>query len=89
MSNTITISRSSNSSYRQVKINSDWYEGSEFFTVKTSDGFMSITKHYLDVPAKAYKSIRGYFHFPTDIPLGKFEIDEEESNEDELIIYFE
>jgi len=88
MSTSITISKSNNSSYRQIKINGKWFEGSEFFSIKEGEDYIIITKHYLDVPSKCHKSIRGYFHLVSESPLGKHQIDQEESSEDELIIYF-
>ena len=42
------------------------------------------------VVRKVHKeSKRYYFIVKADIIIGKYEIDEEESNEDELVIYFE
>lgn len=86
---TITISKSNNSNCRQIKINGDWFEGSEFFSIEETEEYLHITKHYLEVPEKARKTKRGYFHMISEAPLGKYEICKEESNEDEIIIYFD
>ena len=89
MSNTISITKSGNPANRQVKINSDWFEGSEYFSVEQTENCMTITKHYMIVPSDARKTIRGYFHLPCTLPLGRHEICTEDSTEDELVIYFD
>ena len=89
MTNTITISTSSNTAYKQIKINSDFFLNSEYFSVKEEENCMIITKHYLDVPEDARRTIRGYFHVQSHAPIGKHEICLEHSTEDEIVIYFD
>jgi hypothetical protein len=89
MSETITISKSGNPAFRQIKINSKWFENSEYFSVKQTENSMTIVKHYLEIPDTARKTIRGYFHVPCAFPVGRHEICTEDSTEDELVIYFD
>lgn len=84
----ITISNGRNDNYRQFKSNSNWFSDSEYYTLNEEDGCLTINKHYMEVPKNAQKTNRGYFHCVSAIPLGQFEFDDEESTEDQLVIYY-
>ena len=85
----INVTKGSAPGFRQLKSNSDWFKNSEFYTIKSGGDCLIVTKHYIDVPIKAQRSKVGHFTCKLDIPLGKFNFDEEDSTEDELIIYFD
>ncbi len=89
MEDTITISKSGTLGNRQIKINSNWCKGSEYFSLKQEESCLTITKHYMEIPDTARKNTKSYFHLPCTYPLGKHDIDLEESSEDELVIYFD
>ena len=84
----VTIYKSGTPDCRQIKINGDWYKGSEFFSLKKFDECLVITRHYLDVPDNSLMSKRGYLHCICDAPIGRYKISDE-SNEDELVVYFD
>ena len=81
-----------NKNYLQLYFNNkEWFNDCEFFTLHNDleDEYIHIKKHYIDVPNNARISQQGStFCIIAEIPLGKYEVDEEESNEDELVIYY-
>lgn len=87
VSGSIVISKGRAEIYRQFKSNSNWFKNYEYFTLKEEGDCLIITKHYLEVPKNAQKTKTGHFMCLSQLPLGKFEFDEQESTEDELVIY--
>ncbi len=87
VSGSIVINRGRAEIYRQFKSNSNWFKNAEYYTLKEKTGCLIITKHYLEVPKNAQRSKTGHFTCLSELPLGKFEFDEQESTEDELVIY--
>ena len=87
VSGSITISNGRNENYRQFKSNSKWFNDAEYFTLMESDNCLTIKKHYLEVPKNAQKTKRGYFMCISKLPIGKFEIDEDESSDDIVVVY--
>jgi len=67
-----------------------WFDGCEYFTIKDNGECVIIGKCYgVDTPKKSYKFSKSRkFGIESDLPVGKFEIDVDESNEDELFIYY-
>ncbi len=66
----------------------DWINDSEYFIIEDYDGYIVIKKCYMEIPKKAKKiDVNGNLEFIGDIPIGTFDIDEE-SNEDELVVYY-
>tara|TARA_R110002126_G_scaffold283135_1_gene432201 strand:+ start:58 stop:366 length:309 start_codon:yes stop_codon:yes gene_type:complete len=71
--------------------NKEWFNNCEFFTIynDVEYNYLHIKKHYIDIPHGARNLIKcSRFGFFANIPLGNYEIDKGESNEDELIIYY-
>lgn len=75
--------------YRQIESSSRWFDDEEYYVITDEDGCLTIKKCYMEVPKNAQKfsKIRR-FHFVSSLPKGTFCFDEEESNEDELVIYY-
>lgn len=88
VSGSITVSNGRNDNYRQFRSNSNWFSDSEYYTFNEDYGCLIIKKHYIEVPKNAQRTNNGYFHCVSEMPLGKFEFDEEDSTEEELIIYY-
>jgi len=85
----ISITKGRAEPYRQVYSNSSWFNDAEYFIIEDDGECLVIKKCYLEIPKKAMKLTSGKnFQFRSDLPLGKFEFDKEESNEDELVIYY-
>lgn len=87
VSGSIVINKGRSEKYRQFKSNSNWFENSEYYSFEENGNCLIITKHYLEVPKNAQKTKTGHFMCLSELPLGKFEFDEQESTEDELVIY--
>jgi hypothetical protein len=70
--------------------NKEWFNNCEFFTITDNleHKYLHVKKHYIDIPKKARNVKNTRFCFFADIPVGNYEIDEDESNQDELIIYY-
>ena len=70
--------------------NKEWFNNCEFFTIidNLEHEYLHIKKHYIDVPKKARNTKGARFSIFADIPVGNYEIDKDESNQDELIIYY-
>lgn len=70
---------------------SGWFADTEDIIVKSYDDCIRITKPTLDYVGQSYKLTKNcntsQTSFMSDIPLGRYEFDEE-SNEDEIVIYF-
>ena len=76
---------------RQITSNSNWFD-CDYILFNVKDDHISITKPNLDYRGKAYKPTKQNSHFhllvTAEIPFGKFEIDVDDSTEDELVIYY-
>jgi hypothetical protein len=83
----IIINNGRAENYRQFKSNSNWFKNAEYYSIKEDGNCLIITKHYLEVPKNAQKTKTGHFMCLSGLPLGKFKFDEQESTEDELVIY--
>ncbi len=86
VSGSITVSNATKGR-KQVHSNSNWFT-EEYYTIKDDGQCLLIKKHYLEIPKNAIK-LRGNnsFGITSDIDLGRFEFDEE-STEDELVVYY-
>lgn len=87
VSGSIVINRGRNDNYRQFKSNSNWFDGAEYFTLIENENCLTIKKHYMEVPKNAQKSKTGHFMCLSELPIGKFEFDEDESSEDVVVVY--
>jgi hypothetical protein len=89
ISGSIAIYNGNTDRFRTFCSNSKWFDGSDYFSIKQEYGCLRIIKHYLEIPYKARKVKKGQFQYLSEIPIGRFEFDEEESTEDELVIYYQ
>jgi len=76
--------------HRFLYSNSKWFDNCEYFTIKDDGECITIKKQIgVDVPKKSYKFSKSRkFCFESELPIGKFEIDKDESDEDTLVIYY-
>ena len=89
VSGSINVTAGRNERYRQVHSNSKWFDSSEYFTIKDDGECLTIKKCGLQIPKKAQKFTSSrHFMYVSQLPLGRFEFDVEESSEDELVIYY-
>ena len=76
-------------SQKHIKINKDW-ANTEYFTIKDDGECLVIKKCYMDIPKNAYKLRKGCLlsieH--SEIQNGKYVFDNEESTEDEAVVYY-
>ena len=87
VSGSILINKGRNDNYRHFKVNSKWFDDAEYYTLSEDDNCLIIKKHYMEVPKTAQKYKTGQFMCLSELPIGKFEINEEESSTDELVVY--
>jgi hypothetical protein len=87
VSGSIIINKGRNDNYRQFKSNSDWFNNAEYFTLIENGNCLTIKKHYIQVPKNAQKTKTGHFMCISELPIGKFEFDEDESSEDVVVVY--
>jgi len=74
--------------FKEIVFKTDWTKDAESFTVEYYTDSLVIKKWYLEVPKKARKiTKKGHLIIKTEAPSGTFEIDEE-STEDELVVYY-
>lgn len=89
ISGSISVSKGRAYPYRQLYSNSEWFDNAEYFVIEDDGECLIIKKCYMEIPKNAQKFTSGrHFQFLSELPLGTFEFDEEESNEDELVIYY-
>jgi len=87
--NTISITQHWKSDrYKKIYSNSKWFDDAEYFNIEDKGDFLIIRKCYMEIPKTALKFSGRKFVFVSELPLGVFDIDMEESNEDELVIYY-
>ena len=89
---TIGVHLGKTSASRQLSVSHiDWFSDCEYFTIK-DDGAESLTfiKCYsLDPPSHTYKLSKiKSFTIVSDIPIGRYAVDQEESDEDKLVVNY-
>ena len=87
VSGSITISNGRTDRYRAIYSNSKWFNDAEYFTLIENENCLTINKHYMEVPKNAQRTKRGYFMCLSELPIGRFEFDEDESSEDIVVVY--
>jgi len=87
VSGSIVINRGRNDKYRHFIVKSKWFEDAEYYSFAETVNYLEIRKHYLEVPKNAQKYKTGQFMCTSQLPIGKFEIDQNESTEDVLVVY--
>ena len=88
-SGSITITKGKNEDYRKFYLKSTWFDECEYYKFKSYGDYLLIRKYRLDTPKKVIKinKIKS-FEMVINAPLGTFHIEEEESGEDEVILYY-
>jgi len=78
-----------NDAYRQIHSNSNWFNNVEYFDI-TDDGYcLIIAKCYMEVKKRSKKfTASRHFTITSEMPLGRFAFEQEESTEDEIVIYY-
>jgi len=89
VSGSISITKGRADRYRQLYSSSEWFDGTEYFDIQDDGESLIIKKCYMEIPKTAQKFTSGrHFQFVSELPLGTFDIDEEESNDGELVVYY-
>ena len=89
VSGSISVTKGREDRYKQLYSSSEWFNGAEYFNIQDDGESIVIKKCYMEIPKTAQKFTSGrHFQFVSELPLGTFDIDEEESNEDELVVYY-
>ena len=87
--NSITIYKGGYFGHVRIYSRCAWFDDAEYCVTEDLGGCLVIKKCYLDIPNKALKvGNDGRMQFESEIPLGNYAIDQEESDEDELVIYY-
>lgn len=76
---------------RQLCFCSNFFEDCEYYTIDIFVDWFVVKKHRLDTPKSSLKATKNNAAYQlnlygTDLPIGTFKIDLEDSNEDELFI---
>ncbi len=88
---TIRIHKASYDNQRHIQVCCDWFFNQEYFIIVDDGEKIVFKKCYMIVPKKAYrlsKSKVKQFTILSNAKLGVFSVCLEESNEDELIVYY-
>lgn len=89
VSGSINVHKGRSDRYRDIYSKSSWFDNAEYFDIKDDGECLIIKKCYLEIPKNAQKFTKArHFQFVSELPLGTFDIVEDESNEDELVIYY-
>lgn len=87
--NSITVYKGSYYGYVRIYSNSKWFKGVEYCVLDDLGGCLVIKKCYIDVPDSAVKiGAKTVIQFPSEMPHGNYPIALDESDEDELVIYY-
>ena len=88
--NYMHVSKGTRFDNKSLYFNLKWFT-EEYYTIINRENCLIIRKCYMEIPKKAYKfnhknkSFRAIY---VDIPNGKYEVNMDESTEDELVIYY-
>ena len=89
VSGSITVYNGGRLSQKHIIISKDW-ANTEYYTIKDNGECLVFKKCYMDVPKNAYKLRAGcqlsIEH--SEIQNGKYVFDNEETNEDEAVVYY-
>ena len=84
---TISVIDKKRTRYKRL-VCKEWFNNIEYVTINDDGECLVIRKCYMEIPKSAKKIDRGFYvEIESDIPLGTFDLDEE-SNEDELVVYY-
>lgn len=93
MNDYISISKGHRDDHRQITTNSKFFVADEYIIVEVNDNKIKFIKPDIDYLGKAYKIKSRHsnwvgFTIVADLPMGKFQCDKDETNEDEMVIYY-
>lgn len=89
VSGSIRITKASSQSQRAIIPHCDWFLQHEYFTIDDDGEKIIFKKCYMEVPRRAYKlTKRGVFTILSEADLGTFNICVEETNVDEVVVYY-
>jgi hypothetical protein len=90
VSGSISITKGRTERYRAVYSNSNWFDECEWYQINDDGECLTIKKCLsIEMPKTAQKlSKTKQFQFTSELPIGKFEFDEDESDKDMLVIYY-
>jgi hypothetical protein len=90
VSGSISITKGRTERYRAVYSNSNWFDECEWYSIKDDGECLKIQKCLgIEIPKNAQKFPKTkHFQFTSELPIGKFEFDEDESDKDTLVIYY-
>ena len=89
VSGSINVTDGARYSQKNIHISTDWATV-DYYSIKDDGECFVITKHYLEIPANA-KKINKSSHVcieHSEVQNGRYFFDGEESNEDEVVIYY-
>jgi len=89
VSGSITVYNGARSTQKHIAISKEWAT-EEYYTIEDDGECLIIKKCYMEVP-KTAKKLRGNKHISiehSEIQNGEYVFDSDESNEDEVTIYY-
>lgn len=93
--NYIQIYTAYNGKHRRIMVHPPFFAGNEHYILKNINGGLQFTRPTIDYNGKVLKATlqpphnnQFAFQVSADYPMGKFIIDEHESNEDKIVVYF-
>ena len=91
--NVIFVSNGRGYSYRQINTKSKFFFDCEYFIIQEDDDTICFERAPLDAVNNIKKAVRYQgdwtkFQFTSNVPIGQYVIDSEDSNEDRLVVYF-
>ena len=86
----ITIHKGNTNNKRGISCACKWFDDCEYYIIENNNNCLTFEKYYsLDKSNKALKRTGAKaFMIISDLPLGKFFYDTEESTKDKLFIYY-
>lgn len=86
----ITVHKGQNDLYRGLNCSCKWFDDCDYYIIEDDGNCLTFEKYYsLDKSNKTLKrSNSKAFQIISDLPLGKFFYDTEESTKDKLFIYY-
>ena len=91
VSGSIHITNGRTERYRQFHSSSKWFDECELFQlIDNNEGLLLIRKCLgIEIPKNAQKFTSSrHFMCRSEIPVGRYKIDEDESTIDELVVYY-
>jgi len=91
VSGSLSIEKNNDKGQLKIVSNSNWFD-SEYVIVNVEEDCIIISKPILDYTGRMFKvmniGLNSLVKLTLELPIGNFEIDQEESTEDELVVYY-